>query len=102
MSKQFRSLLSNPTVESCDFTLRQIALMEAVYDGPARDFGVRELTAEMQINKPTVTRSLQKLHNLGLLKREADPKDGRLVQIKRTRDGMKLMAAIGKIVGVGT
>lgn len=76
-------------------------------DGPdlsARQFGVflityledgyhtvRGLAARLNISKPAITRSVDRLAELGLAKRGPDPRDRRSVLILRTRKGSEYL-----------
>jgi DNA-binding MarR family transcriptional regulator len=79
-------------------------------DGPdlsARQFGVflicyledaqhtvRELAARLEVSKPAITRSLDRLEELGLARRGPDPRDRRSVLVLRTRKGQDLLTDI--------
>lgn len=79
-------------------------------DGPdlsARQFGVflicyledaqhtvRDLAARLDVSKPAITRSLDRLEELGLARRGPDPRDRRSVLVLRTRKGQDLLIDI--------
>lgn len=79
-------------------------------DGPdlsARQFGVflicyledaqhtvRDLAAKLDVSKPAITRSLDRLEELGLARRGPDPRDRRSVLVLRTRKGQDLLTDI--------
>ena len=79
-------------------------------DGPdlsARQFGmflisyleegqhtVRGLAARLEVSKPAITRSLDRLVELGLAKRAPDPRDRRSVLVTRTRKGQDFLSDI--------
>jgi DNA-binding MarR family transcriptional regulator len=57
-------------------------------DGPHT---VRGLAARLDVSKPAITRSLDRLAELGLAKRSPDPRDRRSVLVTRTRKGNDLL-----------
>lgn len=69
-----------------DLTARQFALFLQVYlvDPPHT---VRGLAATLNMSKPAVSRALDRLSALGLLRREPDRTDRRSILIKRTVGG---------------
>ena len=69
-----------------DMTQRQFALLLQVYLGPP-PHTVRGLATELSMSKPAVTRALDRLSALGLLKRSPDAVDRRSVLVKRTVAG---------------
>ena len=48
---------------------------------------VRGMAARLNVSKPAITRSLDRLTELGLAKRSPDPRDRRSVLVTRTRKG---------------
>lgn len=69
-----------------DLSMRQMAIMMTVYMCPA-PHTVRGLAADLGISKPAVTRALDRLSAMGLLKRVQDEADKRSVLIFRTTTG---------------
>jgi DNA-binding MarR family transcriptional regulator len=53
---------------------------------------VRGLAARLEVSKPAITRSLDRLAELGLAKRAPDPRDRRSVLVTRTRRGNDFLA----------
>src|SRR5437588_8858753 len=64
------------------------ALSVLVFGGP-RTLG--ELAAAEQVRAPTMTRIVQALARDGLVRREADPADGRVVRLRATAKGKRVM-----------
>ena len=64
-------------------------------DGPHT---VRGLAAQLDISKPAVTRSLDRLEELGLARRVVDPTDRRSVLIQRTREGTSYVSAVRSLL----
>ena len=76
-----------------DLSARQFAVMLICYIENA-PHTVRGLAARLNISKPAVTRSLDRLEELGLARRIVDPADRRSVLVQRTREGTSYMAAV--------
>ncbi len=70
-----------------DLTMRQICIILSVYLYPEKDHTVRGLAAELSVTKPVVTRALDTLGSMGLLKRKRDERDKRSVLVQRTVKG---------------
>jgi DNA-binding MarR family transcriptional regulator len=79
-----------------DFSARQLVVLLKTYLEPGVDHTVRGLAADLKISKPAITRSIDKLEELSLAKREKDPTDARSVIIRGTADGQ---AYIRKLTG---
>src|SRR3712207_5592990 len=69
-----------------DLSARQLGVFLTVYltDGPHT---VRGLAAELNVSKPAITRALDRLGELDLARRKADPMDRRSVIVQRTLKG---------------
>ena len=74
-----------------DLSARQFGVFLITYleDGPHT---VRGLAARLEVSKPAITRSLDRLAELGLAKRAPDPRDRRSVLVIRTRRGNDFLA----------
>ena len=74
-----------------DLSARQFGVFLITYleDGPHT---VRGLAARLEVSKPAITRSLDRLAELGLAKRAPDPRDRRSVLVTRTRRGNDYLA----------
>lgn len=88
-----------------DLTARQFALFLQVYliDPPHT---VRGLAATLNMSKPAVSRALDRLSALGLLRREPDSGDRRSILVKRTVSGAMFLRdfsalATSQVEGVG-
>jgi len=83
----WRRALSDTVRDSTpDLTARQMALLLTVYTG-APPHTVRGLSGELKMSKPAVTRALDTLGRMDLLKRKRDEADKRSVLIQRTVKG---------------
>ena len=74
-----------------DLSARQLAVFLICYleEGPHT---VRGLASQLEVSKPAITRSLDRLGALGLVRRAQDPRDRRSVVVQRTRIGLDLLA----------
>lgn len=80
-----------------DLTARQTAiLMVVALDGGPHT--VRGLAAALDVSKPVITRAVDKLEALGLVRRHSDEHDLRSVFIERTEAGMTFLRALAKPV----
>ena len=80
-----------------DLSARQLGVYLTCYlqDGPHT---VRGLAADLNVSKPALTRALDRLEDLRLVKRVRDPMDGRSVLICRTPDGKTSLRELAAIV----
>ncbi|MDI6843393.1 MAG: MarR family transcriptional regulator [Anaerosomatales bacterium] len=74
--RAFSDLGMHPGQAACLFALRG-------RDGVSQ----RELAARMHVSPPTVTGMLQKMEHAGLIERQPDPLDQRLMRIRLTPEG---------------
>jgi DNA-binding MarR family transcriptional regulator len=59
---------------------------------------VRGLAADLKVSKPAITRALDRLTDLELIKRKVDPTDRRSVLVQRTPKGASFMRELRKIM----
>lgn len=80
-----------------DLSARQMAIVLRVYmeNGPHT---VRGLASELNISKPAVTRALDRLSDLGYVRRQKDPQDRRSVQVQRTVKGSVFLSEFAELV----
>lgn len=80
-----------------DLTARQQAVLFLVYltDPPHT---VRRLAGELALHKPAVTRALDRLEALGLVRRKDDPDDARSVLVQRTVKGSVYLSEFADMV----
>ena len=69
---------------------RLSALSVVVFGGPIT---LGDLAAAEQVKPPTMTRLVRALEDEGLVRREADSRDGRVVRLRATAKGESLLAA---------
>ena len=69
---------------------RLSALSVIVFGGPIT---LGDLAAAEQVRPPTMTRLVRALEEEGLVRRESDPADGRIVRLRPTAKGESLLSA---------
>lgn len=80
-----------------DLSARQMALLLTVYlTTPPHT--VRGLAQSLNVSKPAVSRALDRLGDLGLVKRKLDETDRRSVLVQRTVKGSVFLREFGDIV----
>lgn len=92
-----RALSETVRRDQPDLTARQLALLLTVYLTPA-PHTVRGIADVLQVSKPAVTRALDKLSQLGLVKRKVDDRDRRNVLVQRTVAGSVYLTEFGELV----
>lgn len=80
-----------------DLTLRQLAILLHIYLAPP-PHTVRGLAAKLGVTKPVITRALDTMGNLGLVRRVRDDRDKRNVIIKRTVEGALFVERLGDAI----
>ncbi len=83
--------------DSPDLTARQMAILTTVYLSPS-PHTVRGLALALNIAKPAVTRGLDRLAELGLVRRKPDPDDRRSVLIQRTVKGSVFLSEFAEMI----
>ncbi len=80
-----------------DLSARQMALLLTVYLTPP-PHTVRGLSLTLNVSKPAITRGLDRLSELGLVKRKTDETDRRSVLIQRTVKGSVYLREFGDLI----
>ncbi|MGB3809118.1 MAG: MarR family transcriptional regulator [Parvibaculum sp.] len=83
--------------EGPDLSSRQLAILLSVYLTPP-PHTVRGLAASLNVSKPAITRALDTLGQLDLLKRKRDEADRRNVLVQRTVKGSVFLRDFGDLV----
>ncbi|MDW3204509.1 MAG: MarR family transcriptional regulator [Alphaproteobacteria bacterium] len=83
--------------DSPDLSARQMAVLTTVYLS-ASPHTVRGLAETLNVAKPAVTRALDRLSDLGLVRRKPDPNDRRSVLIQRTVKGSVFLSEFGELI----
>ena len=80
-----------------DLSARQMAILLGIYM-ENRSHTVRGLAADLNISKPAVTRALDRLVELGFVRRQKDPLDRRSVLVLRTVRGSVFLSDFAELV----
>ncbi|MBI5163726.1 MAG: MarR family transcriptional regulator [Magnetospirillum sp.] len=80
-----------------DLSARQMALLLTVYLTPP-SHTVRGLAQTLNVSKPAITRALDRLSELGLVKRKIDESDRRSVLVMRTVKGSVFLREFGDLI----
>jgi len=80
-----------------DLSSRQLAILLTVYLTPP-PHTVRGLALSLNVSKPAITRALDTLGDLDLLKRKRDESDRRNVLVQRTVNGAVYLRDFGDLV----
>jgi DNA-binding MarR family transcriptional regulator len=92
-----RTIVAGVRHDVPDLSARQMAVLLTVYlKSPPHT--VRGLASALQISKPAISRSLDRLSDLGLLRRKTDESDRRSVLIQRTLRGSVFLREYGEII----
>lgn len=83
--------------QGVDLSMRQIAILLTIYLAPEPPT-VRGLSKTLEISKPAVSRALDRLCDLGLVRRKIDPADRRNVLVQRTVKGSVFLNDLGDIL----
>lgn len=83
--------------DSPDLSARQMAVLTTVYLQPS-PHTVRGLAESLNISKPAVTRALDRLSELGLVRRKPDDQDRRSVLIQRTVKGSVYLTEFAELI----
>ncbi|MFC0384423.1 MarR family transcriptional regulator [Muricoccus vinaceus] len=80
-----------------DLTARQLGVFLTVYlqNGPHT---VRGLAGGLNVSKPAITRALDRLGELDVVRRKVDPRDRRSVLVQRTVKGAALLRELRAIM----
>lgn len=104
MSAQLQSLelcrhtfVASVRGDAPDLSARQMALMLSVYlgNGPHT---VRGLALALKISKPAVSRALDRLGDLGYIRRQRDDLDHRNVLVQKTSCGAEFLTEFSRLI----
>ena len=84
-----------------DLSARQMAALLTVYLTPP-PHTVRGLAEALKVSKPAITRALDRLSGLDLVRRKTDDKDRRSVLVQRTVRGSVFLREFGEIIAGAT
>ncbi|MGE4218999.1 MAG: MarR family transcriptional regulator [Alphaproteobacteria bacterium] len=83
--------------EHADLSARQMAVLLTVYLTPP-PHTVRGLAALLGVSKPAITRAIDRLSDLGLVRRKPDETDRRSVLVQRTVKGSVFLTEFGESI----
>ncbi len=91
------ALVASVRADTPDLTARQMAILLVIYrdQAPAT---VRGLAQTLNLQKPAVTRALDRLCQLGLVRRKIDEHDRRNVLIQRTVTGSVFLNEFAQLI----
>ena len=92
-----RAIVASVRADAPDLSARQTALLLTVYLTP-QPHTVRGLAETLRVSKPAITRALDRLSALGLVRRKTDENDRRSVLIQRTVKGSVFLREFGELI----
>jgi len=92
-----RTIVNSVRLEAPDLSARQMALLLSVYLSPP-PHTVRGFSKLLNISKPAVSRAVNRLSELGLVRRKTDDADRRSVFIQRTVKGSVFLREFGELI----
>ena len=92
-----RAIVSSVRLDAPDLSARQMGLLLNVYLKPP-PHTVRGLAKSLNVSKPAITRAVNRLSELGMVKRKTDDADRRSVLIQRTVKGSVFLREFGELI----
>ena len=92
-----RAIVESVRLDAPDLSARQMSLLLSVYLTPA-SHTVRGLANLLKVSKPAITRAVNRLTGLDMVRRKPDPDDKRSVLIQRTVRGSALLHEFGDLI----
>lgn len=92
-----RAIVESVRLEAPDLSARQMGLLLSVYLTPP-PHTVRGLAESLNVSKPAITRAINRLSELGMVKRKPDEADRRSVFIHRTVKGSVFLREFGELI----
>ena len=92
-----RAIVASVRADAPDLSARQTALLLSVYLTPP-PHTVRGLAQLMKVSKPAITRAVNRLTELELVRRKTDEADRRSVFIQRTVRGSVFLREYGELI----
>ncbi len=91
------AILESVRRDSPDLSARQMAVLMTVYLSPP-PHTVRGLAEQLNVSKPAITRALDRLSELGMVKRKPDDNDRRSINIQRTVKGSVYLTEFADLI----
>ncbi len=92
-----KAIVASVSNDGPDLSARQMALLLTVYLTP-QPHTVRGLATTLNVSKPAITRALDRLTELGMIKRKIDETDRRSVLVQRTVKGSVFLREFGELI----
>ena len=92
-----RAIVASVRADAPDLSARQMTLLLTVYLTP-QPHTVRGLATLMNVSKPAITRAVNRLVELQLVRRNTDENDRRSVLIQRTVSGSVFLREFGELI----
>ncbi len=92
-----RTTVGSVRRDAPDLSARQMALLLSVYLTPP-PHTVRGLSELLKVSKPAITRAVDRLTALGLIRRKVDENDRRSVLLQRTVKGAVFLREFGELI----
>jgi DNA-binding MarR family transcriptional regulator len=92
-----RTVVETVRRDEPDLTARQLAVLLSVYLGDP-PHTVRRLAHDLNVAKPAVTRALDRLCALDLVRRKTDPRDARSILVQRTVRGSVFLSEFADVI----
>ncbi|MBL4748232.1 MAG: MarR family transcriptional regulator [Magnetovibrio sp.] len=92
-----RAIVSSVRLAAPDLTARQMSLLLTVYLTPP-PHTVRGLAETLKVSKPAITRAIDRLTDMELVRRKTDIEDRRSVLIQRTVRGSVFLREYGELI----
>jgi len=92
-----RTSVASVRRDAPDLSARQMALLLTVYLTPP-PHTVRGMAELLKVSKPAITRAVDRLGDLGLVRRKVDENDRRSVLLQRTVKGSVFLREYGELI----
>ena len=92
-----RAIVKSVRLDAPDLSARQMSLLLTVYLTPL-PHTVRGLANLLKVSKPAITRAVNRLTGLDMVRRKPDPDDKRSVLIQRTVRGSVFLREFGDLI----
>ena len=92
-----RTTVASVRRDAPDLSARQMSLLLTVYLTP-QPHTVRGLSELLKVTKPAITRAVDRLSELGMVRRTVDERDRRSVLIQRTVKGSVFLREYGELI----
>lgn len=96
MNNPSLSIIKNAAKEQFTLTVRQFAIMALIYNDGIED-SVDRYADALKLKKPVITKAINRLENIHLVKRGKHSFDARKIKLIKTELGNQYMKAIGAI-----